>query len=105
MYCFKCGNKLEKKKIRTIIKKDDPNYYNDILGHSTIGMDRKEQISYIYKCPNCNLEITYEKQCIISKKQKDFLHPKTQGRNHAMVEGVHLQYNQIPHPPSGQPAN
>lgn len=70
MYCYKCGNKLEKKKISEIIKKGDLAYSDDILGHGTIGMDKKEQISYIYKCPNCQLEITYEEQCIISEKQR-----------------------------------
>lgn len=71
MYCFKCGNKLDRKEIRRIIKKGDPNYSNDIMGHSTIGMDRKEQVEYIYICPNCHLEITYKEQCVISDKQKE----------------------------------
>lgn len=70
MYCHKCGNRLKIKKVSNIYKKGDPNYTNKILGHATIGMDRIEVGHYIYQCTNCNFEITYDEQCIISKKQK-----------------------------------
>lgn len=33
-------------------------------------MDRIEKVYYIYHCPNCGLETTYEEQCIVAKKQK-----------------------------------
>jgi len=70
MYCHKCGFKLEKKKISNIYKKGDPNFSNDILGRRQIGMDRKEVVHYIYRCPNCSSEITYDEQCKVTKKQK-----------------------------------
>lgn len=70
MYCHKCGYKLKRKKISKIYKKGDPNYSNDILGQPTIGMDRIERAYYIYQCPNCHLEITYDAQCVVAKKQK-----------------------------------
>ena len=70
MYCKKCGNRLRRKKISSIYKKGDSNYSNDVLGHARIGMDRIEKVYYIYHCPNCGLETTYEEQCIVPKKQK-----------------------------------
>ena len=70
MYCHKCGNLLKRKKISNIYKKGESNYSNYVLGHATIGMDRIEKVYYIYHCPDCGSEITYEDQCIIAKKQK-----------------------------------
>lgn len=70
MYCLQCGNRLKKKKISNLYEKGDPNYSNDILGHATIGMDKIEKVYYIYCCPNCGMEITYDEQCAIAKNQK-----------------------------------
>ena len=70
MYCHKCGELLKKKKVSNIYKKGDPNYANDILGHATIGMDRIEKVHYIYYCPKCGAEITYNEQCAVARKQK-----------------------------------
>jgi len=70
MYCHKCGSILNTKKVSNIYKKGDFSYSNDILGHPTIGMDRKEVAYYIYNCQHCGSEITYDEQCIIAKKQK-----------------------------------
>lgn len=70
MYCHKCGNKLKIKKVSNVHKKGDSNYSNKILGHATIGMDRIEKVNYIYWCPKCNSEITYEDQCAIAKSNK-----------------------------------
>lgn len=61
---------IKKKKISNVYKKGDPNYSNDILGHTTIGMDRIEKAYYIYHCHNCGSEITYDAQCVVAKKQK-----------------------------------
>ena len=70
MYCHKCGNILKRKKVSNIYKKGEPGYVNTILGSPTIGMDRIELVEYIYHCPNCSSEITYDEQCIVAKKQK-----------------------------------
>ena len=70
MYCRKCGNKLGRKKISEVYHKGCPNFTDDIAGQATIGMDRIEKATYIYSCPNCGLEITYEEQCIVARKQK-----------------------------------
>ena len=70
MYCHKCGNLLKRKKITNLYKKGEHSYTNFILGRPTIGMNRIQKCYYIYVCPNCGLEITYDKQCIIAKQQK-----------------------------------
>ncbi len=70
MFCHKCGDKLRKKKTKEVYKKGEIGYSNKILGHTTIGMDKKQITYYIYQCPNCNSEITYDEQCIIAKRQK-----------------------------------
>ena len=70
MYCHKCGTRLKKMKVTNVYKKGDPGYSNDILGHGTLGMSEKAISHYIYKCPNCGNEISYDDQCIVAKKQK-----------------------------------
>lgn len=70
MYCSKCGNRLDRKKVSNLLHKGENGYQNHILGHQTIGMDKIVKTSYIYKCPNCGNITTYEEQLIISKKQK-----------------------------------
>jgi RNase P subunit RPR2 len=70
MYCHKCGCLLKKKKVAHLYLKSDPGYSNDLAGHGTIGMDKKMMVHYIYHCPNCGSEITYDEQRIVAKKQK-----------------------------------
>ena len=70
MYCCKCGSKLKKKKVSNVYKKGEPEYTGTVLGHATIGMDRIEMAHYIYTCPDCDFEITYDEQCAVAKKQK-----------------------------------
>lgn len=70
MYCHKCGTTLNKIKVSKVYKKGDIGYTNQIAGLTAIGMDKIEKAYYIYRCNNCGLEITYEEQCIIAKKQK-----------------------------------
>ena len=69
MYCHKCGTTLNKIKVSKVYKKGEKGYTNQI-GVIAIGMDKLEKAYYIYRCNNCGLEITYEEQCIIAKKQK-----------------------------------
>ena len=72
MYCHRCGVQLKIEKLSNIYQKGDNEYSNKILGHSTLGMDKLEQVCYIYRCPNCNTKITYEDQCLVAKKQKEY---------------------------------
>ena len=62
MYCMGCGTRLKRHRVDNLIKKGDPEYNGRILGGATIGMDRKQVSYYVYKCPNCGLMFTYEKQ-------------------------------------------
>lgn len=70
MYCCKCGTKLNKCKTSKVYQKGEIGYQNHILGHPTIGMDKKEIATYVYKCPCCSRVTTYEEQLRISKVQK-----------------------------------
>lgn len=70
MYCMGCGTRLKRHRVDNLIKKGDPEYNGRILGGATIGMDRKQVSYYVYKCPNCGLMFTYEKQLEIEAKQK-----------------------------------
>ena len=70
MYCKNCGTRLKIKKNSEIINKGDKGYSNRIAGGSAIGMSSYYSVTYKYCCPNCGLEITYDEQCIIAKKQK-----------------------------------
>ena len=71
MYCHKCGAKLKIKKNTVIVSKGDEGYSNRIPGHFiALGMSSYYDVSYIYCCPTCGLDITYDKQCIVAKKQK-----------------------------------
>ncbi len=69
MYCKNCGTRLKIKKNTKIINKGDEGYSNRIAGHA-IGMSSYYSVTYIYCCPNCGLEITYDEQCVVAKKQK-----------------------------------
>jgi len=70
MYCHKCGNKLKKKKISHTYKKGEEGYSRWLSGRLTIGMEEKQKTHYVYECPVCNFQNTYDEQCIIAKEQK-----------------------------------
>ena len=66
MYCQNCGTKL-------IIKKNTQTITNGDIGYTNrkwIGMSSYDSITYVYLCPNCNSETTYDEQCYIAKIQK-----------------------------------
>lgn len=70
MYCHKCGTRLKRKKITAIYHKGAPEYDNYVAGIHTLGMSEKAVSHYVYQCPKCNSEITYDDQCLISKRQR-----------------------------------
>ena len=70
MYCHKCGTKLKKKKITKICKRDDYEFTDNFKHSTAIGMNELSIAHFIYVCPNCGSEITYENQCLVAKKQK-----------------------------------
>ena len=71
MYCRICGTKLKIKKNTKIVKKGDEGYSSKMPGKgNALGMSSYYDVTHIYCCPNCGLEITYDEQCVIAKKQK-----------------------------------
>ena len=70
MYCSKCGARLKRHKITKTYLKGEEGYKNRILGQATIGMGSIEIGTYVYKCPDCESMVTYEKQLEINEKQK-----------------------------------
>lgn len=71
MYCGKCGTRLRVEKNTEIIEKGDDRFSNRMPGKVwAIGMSSYRYVTYIYCCPNCGAETTYDEQCIVSKKQK-----------------------------------
>ncbi len=70
MYCRGCGTRLKRHRVDNLVKKGESGYDGRLLGKTTIGMDRKQVSYYVYKCPDCGLEFTYEKQLEIEAKQK-----------------------------------
>ena len=71
MYCKNCGTKLKIKKNTRVVKKGDDDYSNTLHRKViALGMNSYYDITYIYLCPNCGLEISYDEQRIVAKKQK-----------------------------------
>ena len=71
MYCQHCGTKLEVKKTTKTVHRGDEEFSSRMAGGMyNIGMNSYQHATYIYKCPNCNSEITYGEQCVVAKKQK-----------------------------------
>lgn len=70
MYCHECGNRLKVKKISNVYKKGDDNYTDRLLGNFTIGMSSVKKTHYVYHCPTCGLDITYDEQCNIAKRKR-----------------------------------
>ena len=70
MYCCECGTRLKKKKVTNIYVKGQPGYTRHFASFTAIGMSELSMTTYIYRCPNCGLEINYSNQCLVAKKQK-----------------------------------
>ncbi|MBQ3506585.1 MAG: hypothetical protein IJA89_07440 [Clostridia bacterium] len=70
MYCHRCAMCLERQKEINTYKKGEAGFSPFLGGSSTIGMNEKQVTTFIYKCPNCGHEITYDNQCVIAKIQK-----------------------------------
>jgi predicted RNA-binding Zn-ribbon protein involved in translation (DUF1610 family) len=70
MYCHMCEIRLGKYKVTNEYKKGEKGYRYTMGAGIAIGMDRVAVSTFIYKCPNCGHEITYDDQCVIAKIQK-----------------------------------
>ncbi len=69
-YCYKCGTKLQKSKIKKIYHKGELGFEKDIDGMSTMGMTKKVVTTYGYRCEKCDYVITHSEQLVIHDKQK-----------------------------------
>lgn len=70
MYCSKCAAKLKKCRLTRTIRKGGLEFNSAVLNNRTVGMDAKQKVSYVYRCPKCGQETSYEDQILISKQQK-----------------------------------
>ena len=72
MFCDKCSTQLKKLKITNTYKRGEDGFSNHGFGGLTyVGMSEISKSYYIYKCPNCGLEISYDDQCAVARKQKN----------------------------------
>ena len=69
MFCAKCGAKLAKKQIRRTYQRGEPGFRNTLSDRSTVNVLSYTTVTYIYHCPNCMNQISYDDQVIVSKKQ------------------------------------
>lgn len=70
-YCRKCGARLIKNPIRSVVQRGDPEYYK----HNRMGrgrmLDKTIHVTeYNYKCPSCGSIVEYDDQLVIEQVQK-----------------------------------
>ena len=70
-YCRKCGERLIKNPIRSVVQRGDPEYYK----HNRMGrgrmLDKTIHVTeYNYKCPSCGNIVEYDDQLVIEQVQK-----------------------------------
>ena len=68
-YCVKCGTKLIRKKTEKVVKRGDPEHrkYNGTNQRYPFDILVK---SFVWLCPNCGQETTYDEQMRYVKIQK-----------------------------------
>jgi rRNA maturation endonuclease Nob1 len=69
MYCAGCGARLVRKKIRKTYRRGEEGFRNTLSNRSTINVQSYTAVTYVYRCPNCNKEISYDDQVKVAKKQ------------------------------------
>ena len=69
MYCFGCGTRLVRKKVRKTYRRGEEGFRNTLSNRSTINVQSYTEVTYVYRCPNCNKEISYDDQVKVAKKQ------------------------------------
>ncbi|MBQ8393502.1 MAG: hypothetical protein IJX51_07000 [Clostridia bacterium] len=74
MYCRYCGERLKRHKATDVYTSSDPNFSRTMkirsAGHRIVNIGSQTSVTYIYKCPNCNKQSTYDEQLLFSKIQK-----------------------------------
>lgn len=69
MYCSQCGKPLLKKKVSNTYKRGDPGFKTFLLG-GVISVYSYTEVTYIYFCPTCRREISYDDQIEVERTQK-----------------------------------
>jgi DNA-directed RNA polymerase subunit RPC12/RpoP len=69
MYCAGCGTRLVRKKVRKTYRRGEEGFRNTLSNRSTINVQSYTAVTYVYRCPNCNKEISYDDQVKVAKKQ------------------------------------
>lgn len=69
MYCAECGTKLARKQVRRTYQRGEPGFRNTLSDRSTINIQSYTKVVYIYRCPVCGKEISYDDQVKVAKKQ------------------------------------
>ena len=70
MYCSRCGNLLQRQKIKRTYRRGEPGFKNTLPSNpGTINIRSYTTIHYVYCCPECKNTVSYEKQRIIARTQ------------------------------------
>ena len=70
MYCAGCGTRLVRKQVRKTYQRGEPGFRNTLSNRSTVNVGSYTTVTYVYRCPNCCREISYDDQVKVAKKQK-----------------------------------
>ena len=69
MYCAGCGTGLVRKKVRKTCRRGEEGFRNTLSNKSTINVRSYTAVTYVYRCPNCNREISYDDQVKVARRQ------------------------------------
>ncbi len=69
MYCAGCGTRLVRKQVRKQYQRDEDGFRNTLSTGSIINVRSCTTVTYVYRCPNCHRETSYEEQVKVAKKQ------------------------------------
>ncbi len=69
MYCAGCGTRLARKQVRKTYQRGEEGFRNTLSTGSAVNVKSYTTVTYVYRCPNCHREITYEDQVRVAKIQ------------------------------------
>ena len=69
MYCAGCGTRLVRKQVRKQYQRSEGGFRNTLSNRSIINVGSYTTVTYVYRCPNCHRETSYEEQVKVAKIQ------------------------------------
>jgi DNA-directed RNA polymerase subunit RPC12/RpoP len=63
----KMNQRIDLQQKRSVV--DEEGFRNTLSNRSTINVQSYTAVTYVYRCPNCNKEISYDDQVKVAKKQ------------------------------------